>query len=211
MKCIIVVLLIIPSTVVGQKAGGINPFQERADSIMGHFLGTEIFQRYVRLDPKKSQYRQRGHTTSFNRRLAFKPDSYFYVYKFHHPKFQGRTHVVAFTLDAKGQFIVNDETRGLIHIPSVNDSTWTSGSKAISISADQAVRIKKRSLRIEWDPGGISYDLYLKTYDYRDIVPGDIVWKIDGQVEFRGQRYSGVFQVNVLTGSIARLFAIPWD
>ena len=210
MKCILV-LLIIPTTVFCQHAESINPFQEKADSIVAYFLGTETFQQYVRLDPKASKYRRDGNTTSFDRKPSFTPDSYFYQYNFNHPKFSGRNFVVAFLLGNGGQFIANDETRGLIRIPSPNDSMWISGNKAIKISADQAVKIKKKSLRLAWDSTNVSYDLLLKTHDYRDITTGDIVWRIDGVVKFRGDRYSGTFQVNVLTGVVARHFAIPWD
>ena len=44
----------------------------------------------------------------------------------------------------------------------------------------------------------MSYQTFQKTSDCRDIVPGDIVWKVDGKVLFRGVRYSGTFEVNAV-------------
>jgi hypothetical protein len=171
--------------------------QDTADSIITYFLGEEIFQRYVKIDTRKSK--------------TIKHNAHFFQYNFRHPKFSGETFVIAFTLDSAGQFVPGGETRGLIRIPSTNDSAWITRQQALDICRGRGHRIKKRSIELEWDSTNVSYQSFQKTNDYRDLVPGDIVWKVDGKVLFRGDRYAGSFEVNVLTGSLARRFAIPWD
>ena len=171
--------------------------RQNADSVVVFFLGDDVFQRYVNLNTEKSK------------RLT--SNAYLFQYNFRHPKFSGETFVIAFTLDSTGRFNQGEETRGLIHMLSNSDSTWINARQALHICRDQAHRIKKRSLRLAWDSTAVSFDVFQKTNDFRDIVPGHLVWEVDGEVIFRGQRYSGTFEVNVLTGAVARRFAIPWD
>ena len=197
MKTALLPFLFLPMLLMAAHQPPRNAHQFRADSIIAYFLGEEIFQRYVKLNTKKSK--------------LIKPNAHFYQYNFRHPKFSGETFVIAFTLDSAGQFLPGEETRGLIRIPSPNDSAWITRRQVINICRDRRQRIKKSSLQLAWDSTNVSYQTFQKTNDFRDIVPGNIVWKVDGEVIFRGDRYSGTFEVNVLTGSLARRFAIPWD
>jgi len=162
--------------------------------VVAFFLGDEIFRRYVELATESKLYA-----------------SSFFKYRFRHPKFQGNEFVIAITLDSAGQFIPGKETRGLVRIESPEDSSWITARQALDICRDQARRIKKKSLRLVWDSSDISYDIFESTHDYRDIVPGSVVWKVDGEVLFRGEQYRGTFDVNVFTGRVTRRFAIPWD
>ena len=189
--------LFLPLAVSAQKSSDLYPHQNYADSIVAFFMSEEIFEQYVQLDTKKSR--------------SVKSNAHFYHYNFRHPKFSGETFIVAFILDSAGQFVPGEETQGLIHIPSANDSAWITGRQALNICRGRGHRIKKRSLRLEWDSTNVSYQTFRKTNDFRDIVPGDLVWKVDGKVIFRGDRYAGTFEVNVLTGNVVRRFAIPWD
>lgn len=193
MKSALFLLAILPLTTVGQQ-----PHRQKADSIVAFFLGDKIFRQYIQLDEKKSQVHSGSGKSSF------------FQYTFRHPKFSGKTHVITFMLDSTGQFIANDEMRGLIQIDSP-DSNWIAGPQALKICKDESYRIKKRSLRLSWSAINVSYDLFQKTHNFRDIGPGHLVWEVDGEVEFRGDRYSGKFQVDVFTGTVARVFAIPWD
>jgi hypothetical protein len=187
-------------------------YQEKADSIVSFFLGSEIFQRYVKLDLNKSEYRSSENVrkNDFTTRPTFIPDSFFFHYNFRHPKFSGETFVITFTLDSAGQFIPGKSTRGIIRIES-DDATWTTGRQAIAISKDVGKNVKKRTLRLVWESTGFSYDAFLKSKDLRDIWPGDIVWHVDGKELFRGHTYSGTFEVAVQTGRVVKRFAIPWD
>ena len=197
MKTSLLSFLLLPMLLLAEQQPPRYAHQDIADSIITYFLGEEIFQRYVKLNTKKSK--------------LIKPNAQFYQYDFRHPKFSGETFVIAFTLDSTGQFLPGEETRGLIRISSPNDSAWVTRRQAFDICGGRGHRIKKSSLRLAWDPTNVSYQAFQKTNDFRDIVAGNIVWKIDGKVLFRGDRYSGTFEVNVLTGSLARRFAIPWD
>ena len=197
MKTALLPFLFLPMLLLAAHQPPRNAHQFRADSIIAYFLGEEIFQRYVKLNTEKSK--------------LIKPNAHFYQYDFRHPKFSGETFVIAFTLDSAGQFVPGKETQGLVHIPSLNDSAWITRQQALNICRGRGQRIKKKSLRLAWDQTGVSYQTFQKTNDFRDIVPGNIVWKVDGEVIFRGDRYSGTFEVNVLTGNLARRFAIPWD
>ena len=197
MKTSLFSFLFLPMLLLAEQHPPHYANQDTADSIIAYFLGEEIFERYVKIDTKKSK--------------SIKPNSVFFRYNFRHPKFSGETFVIAFTLDSAGNFVPGNETRGLIRIPSPNDSAWVTGRQALSICRGRGHRIKKSSLQLEWDPTNVSYQTFQTTNDFRDIVPGDIVWKVDGKVLFRGDRYSGTFEVNVLTGNLARRFAIPWD
>jgi hypothetical protein len=197
MKTSLLAFVFLPLIVFAQESADLYPHHDNADRIVAFFLGDEVFQRYVKLDKQKSKY-----TT---------PRSGFFQYNFRHPKFSGETFIIAFTLDSSGQFVPGKETHGLIRITSISDSTWTAARQALRICRDQGHRIKKRSLRLAWDTTDVSYDFFEKTKNYRDIVPGEMVWKVDGEVLFRGDKYSGTFEVNVLTGNVVRRFAIPWD
>jgi hypothetical protein len=189
--------LVVPLAALAQKSPERHPHHHNADRIVAFFFGDEVFHQYINLDTKKSK--------------CSVTNSFFFQYNFRHPKFSGETFVVSFTLDSAGQFVPGKETHGLIRIPSISDSTWISARQALAICRDQGHRIKKRSLHLAWDSTNLSYDVFQKTNDFRDIVPGDAVWKVKGEVLFRGERYSGTFEVNVFTGSITRRFAIPWD
>ena len=191
----LVPVLLLPLTLFAQKP--MDSQRYKADSVVAFFLGDEVFQRYVKLDTKETKQPTANST--------------FFKYNFRHPKFSGETFVIAFTLDSAGQFVPGEETRGLVRIESPNDSTWITAKQAVAICRDQAVRINKRSLRLVWDSTPASYDTFKVTHDYRDILPGRIVWKIDGEVLFRGDRYRGTFDVDLFTGRVARRFAIPWD
>ena len=197
MKTLLLSFLLLPMLLRAEQQPPNDVHQDTADNIIAYFLGEEIFQRYVKIDTKKSK-----HT---------KLNAHFFQYNFRHPKFSRETFIIAFTLDSAGHFVPSGQTRGLIRIPSTSDTAWISRRQALDISRGRGHRIKKRSLRLDWDPTNVSYQSFQKTNDYRDIVAGDIVWKIDGKVLFRGDRYSGTFEVNVLTGNLARRFAIPWD
>jgi len=197
MKTTLLPFLFLPMLLLAEQQPPRYAHQDTADNIVAYFLGEEIFQQYVKLNTKKSK--------------LIKPNAHFYQYDFRHPKFSGETFVITFTLDSAGQFLPGEETRGLIRIPSPKDSAWITRRQALSICQGRGHRVKKRSFRIEWDPTNVSYQTFQKTNDFRDIIPGNIVWKVDGEVTFRGDRYSGTFEVNVLTGNLARRFAIPWD
>jgi len=197
MKTSLLPFLFLPMILLAEQQPPRYAHQDTADSIIAYFLGKEIFQRYVKIDTRKSK--------------SIKPNAHFFQYNFRHPKFSHETFIIAFKLDSAGHFVPGDETRGLIRIPSTSDSAWISRRQALEISRGREHRIKKSSLRLDWDPTNVSYQAFQKTNDFRDIVPGDIVWKVDGKVLFRGDRYSGTFEVNVLTGNLARRFAIPWD
>jgi hypothetical protein len=197
MKNSLLLFMCFPVIVVAQSMAKPRIHQQNADSIVAFFLGTEIFQQYVALDDKKS--------------AVVMSNTHFFQYSFQHPKFSPETFVIAFTLDSTGQFVLGKETHGLISISSVSDSTWITGPQALALARDQARRIKKRSLRLVWDHTSVSYQLFETTHDYRDINPGNLVWQIDGEVLFRGDRYSGTFEIDVVTGKLIRRFAIPWD
>jgi hypothetical protein len=197
MKTLFLPFLLLPMILLAEQQPPRYAHQGTADSIIAYFLSEEIFQRYVKIDTRESK--------------SIKPNAHFFQYNFRHPKFSGETFIIAFTLDSAGHFVPGDETRGLIRIPSTSDSAWITRRQALDISSGREHRVKKSSLRLDWDPTNVSYQTFQKTNDFRDIVAGDIVWKVDGKVLFRGDRYSGTFEVNVLTGSLARRFAIPWD
>ena len=188
-------ILLLPPTLLAQKPA--DSQRHQADAVVTFFLGREIFQRHVKLSAKETKQ------TAAN--------STFFKYYFRHPKFSGETFEIAFTLDSTGQFIHNKDTRGLVSIESPNDSTWISAQQVIAICRDQARRIYKRSLRLVWDSTQVSYDTFNLTHNYHDIVPGKIIWTVDGEVLFRGDRYRGTFDIDLFTGRVTRRFAIPWD
>jgi hypothetical protein len=193
MKSLLLCLICLPWIGFSQ-----NPHQQKADSIMICFFGSEIFNRFVTNDPDKNT--QQSHTTHST-----------LYYSFNHPKFSGRVFSISFSLDSLGKLIVDEKTHGLIKPDPSNDSSWISAKQALDICRGQSHRVKKHSLRLSWEQTNVSYDIFKQTHDYRDIVPGELVWEVDGIVEFRGDRYSGTFKINVFTGSVARHFAIPWD
>ena len=197
MKSSLLFFVLLPLGVLAQSGNDPYPRHQKADSIVAFLLGKEIYQRYVTLNTKKSK--------------QTKANAHFFQYNFRHPKFSGETFVMAFTLDSAGQFVPGKETRGLVRILSRDDSAWITRRQVFELCRGRGQRIRKSSLRLDWDPTNVSYDTFQKTNDFRDIVFGDLVWKVNGKVLFRGERYSGTFEVNVLTGTLARRFAIPWD
>ena len=216
MKCALLLLVLLPLTAFGQTSRHPYPHQQKADSIVVFFFGEEIFQQYLKLDLKKSQYRLRNHDgvrkSGFDSNPTFKPNSFFYHYDFRHPAFSGETLVVTFVLDSAGQCTSAEDMRGLVRTASLSDSGWVTRQQALRTCRENSYRIKKKSIRLTCDTtNNVSYDIFQKTHDFRDIVPGDLVWKVDGEVKFRGDIYSGTFQVNVLNGTLSKGFAIPWD
>jgi hypothetical protein len=202
----ILLLLILPLAVVCQKQIS-KKNQIKADSIIAYFLSEEVFMRYVKPQGMCLEI------IRFNNHVVHKSETLI-RYNFKHPKFSNKTFEISFVLDSCGRLIVdepNPPVKGLIRIDSLNETNWISAEQAINICSDQSYRLKKKSLRLTWDSNNVSYDTYLKTGNFRDIVPGELVWEIDGKVEFRGDIYSGTFQVNAVTGLVSRLFAIPWD
>ena len=191
----LVLATLLPLTLCAQTPA--DSQRNQADSVVAFFLGTEVSKKYVARD-----------TTESKRSAS---NSALFKYNFRHPKFSGEAFVIAFTLDSAGRFVPDQETRGLVRIESSNDSTWIAAQQALDICRDQARRIKKNSLRLVWDATGVSYDIFESTHNYRDIVPGNLVWQVDGEVLFRGERYNGTFEVNFFTGRVTRRFAIPWD
>ncbi len=195
MKIFAYFLFLLPLTVHAQTQEELQ-HRQKADSIILFFLGNDIAKRYVSLDPAKSESRSSG--------------SFFFHYDFRHPAFSGETFIITFALDSSGQFIPGKDTHGIIRIVSA-DSAWTSAQQALTIARDNGKRAKKSSLRLAWDTINISYDAFYKSKDFRDISPGKLVWLIDGEVLFRGDTYSGTFEINVQTGVVSKRFAIPWD
>jgi hypothetical protein len=196
MKTSLLLLALLPLTALAQHSVDPFPHRDSAERIVTFFVGHEVFQRYVTLDTKRSRH--------------LSPNAFLYHYNFSHPNFSGETFDIAFTLDSAGQFVRGERTNGLFRIPSTADSTWITARQALGICRDEG-RIKKRSLRLVWDATDVSYDVFQQTHNFRDIVPGRLVWKVDGEVLFRGERYAGTFEVNVFNGTVARRFAIPWD
>jgi hypothetical protein len=197
MKTAFLFCLLHPLVALGQLPDNRALHQQRADSIVAFFLGTEIFDHYVKSDPEKSK-QMTDHT-------------FFFQYNFRHPKFSGLTFFISFTLDSVLQFVPDEKTHGLIRITAPIDSAWITARQALYLCRDQAYRIKKNTLRLAWDHTDVSYDIFQQTHDYRDIVPGEMVWQVDGEVLFRRKKYRGTFEVNVFNGRVTRRFAIPWD
>lgn len=168
--------------------------QQHADRIVSYFFGDEIFRKYITTD---------DHTNPATTGQTFK-------YKFRHSRFGDRTFPIALTVDSSGHLIPGNDTRGLVKIASPNDSSWVSARQAFEICRDSG-RIKRKSIRLTWDSTSVSYANYERTHNLADIFPGNIVWQIDGQVLFRGDWYSGTFEVDALTGRLTKRFAIPWD
>src|SRR5688572_2450118 len=110
MRITILLFILLPLTALPQ---GLTYPRQKADSIVAFFLGNEIFQRYVTLDVKESQYRLLDHKSvskvSFNREATFTPNSFLFHYNFRHPKFSGETFPIRFALDSTGKFIPNEE------------------------------------------------------------------------------------------------------
>lgn len=195
MKTSLGLLLVLPLSLLAQKREEL--YRQHADSIVAYFLGGEIFKLYVHPADRKSK--------------AVTPGTFLFEYEFQHPKFSGRSLAIRFTLNSAGQLLADEKTLGIIRIEPGSDSTWITAKEALRICRDQSHRIKRRSLRLAWDSASVSYQLYHKTKNFQDIVPGNLVWKVNGEVNFRGVRYKGVFEVNVVTGAVTRRFAIPWD
>jgi hypothetical protein len=195
MKPILLILVLLPHVVPAQNVTLPLIHQDKADEIVAFFVGDDLFQKYVKADRKKS------------RRIT---SNSFFQYNFRHPKFAPVTFVIALTLDSIGQFVPGKETQGLVRLAG-SDLNWITRPQALNICRDQSHRLEKRSLRLAWDSTNVSYEVFERTKNFRDIVPGNIVWQVDGEVLFRGNRYSGTFEVDPLTGAVFRRFAIPWD
>jgi hypothetical protein len=196
MKMLFLPFLFLSLSAAGQKALDYNSLRENADEIVSYFLGKDIFKSYVKLVDKKGKSTASG--------------SCFFRYDFTHPKFSGETFVIAFTLDSIGQLLPGKETYGLIK-NSGSDSAWVSKRQALGMIKDSRSQVKERTIRLAWDSTAVSYAKFKETKDFRDIDPGDIVWKVGGKELFRGTGYSGTYEVNVFTGRLTRRFAIPWD
>jgi len=215
MRLILFLFACISITAYGQRHTGAQRNLAKADSIVAFFLGPENFQKYSALDSVKvygnvihSEHEPPGTADS----SAFKPRLLLYQYFFRHPKFSGNTFFITITLDTNGQFVPCPQTRGLVDAKSIDDSSSVNAQQALNLCYKEHHRsIKKKSLRLAWDAVEVSYDTFQKTHNFRDIIPGRIVWQVDGKVEFRGDVYSGTFQVDLLTGTVGRHFAIPWD
>jgi hypothetical protein len=195
MKTSLILLLVLPLSLLAQNSG--ERYRHRADSMVAYFLGSYIFQHYVQREDQKSS--------------DVAPNAFHFEYELRHPKFSHHVLAIALTLDSTGQFSPRKETDGIIRIEPGSDSNWVTASEALRICRDQARRIKRRSLRLAWDSTSVSYRVFHETKNFRDIIPGNLVWHVKGEVLFRGDRYRGVFEVNVFTGAVARRFAIPWD
>ena len=129
MKASLLSFLFLPMLLLAEQQPPHYSHQNTADSIIAYFLGEEIFQRYVKIDTRKSK--------------SIKPNAHFFQYNFRHPKFSGETFIIAFTLDSTGKFVPGEETRGLIRIPSPIDSAWITRGQALNICRGRGHRIKK--------------------------------------------------------------------
>ena len=214
MKSILFLFACISLTAYGQRPHVQQRNLAKADSIVAFFLGPENFQKYAALASVKIYGNvthvelERQHASDSS---AFKPRLLLYEYYFRHPAFSGDIFFITITLDTIGQFFPCPQTRGLVDARSINDSS-VNAQQALELCYNEHHRsIKKKSLRLAWDAVEVSYDTFEKTHNFRDIVPGRIVWQVDGKVEFRGDVYSGMFQIDLLTGTVGRHFAIPWD
>ena len=212
-KPILLLFACITLTAHGQQPSAEQRNLAKADSIVTYFLGAENFQKYVVLNSVKTS----GHENYPERdSVAAKATSgrglLLYEYFFRHPKFSGHIFPIIITLDSTGQFVPSPQTRGLVDATSINDSSSVNARQALDLCYHEPHRsIRKRSLRLASDAVDVSYDTFQRTHNFRDIVPGRIVWQVDGKVEFRGDVYSGMFQVDLVTGTVGRHFAIPWD
>lgn len=194
MKSLVVFFLLsIPFLAISQQEFDSNPSMQKADSIVAFFLGDEIFKRYVKENRISS------------------PGTLRFRYEFKHPEFSPESVPLLITFDPSGIVVADKMMFQLFRIEQPNDSTWITAKQALNICREQARRIKKRSLRLALDSSNVSFENFERTHNFRDIVPGELVWKVDGEVIFRGEKYSGTFDVNVFTGRVTRRFAIPWD
>lgn len=189
---IIVAMVMISSVAEGQRIKNIL----KADSIVSYFYGNENFKKYVKFDWSSKTY---------------KDGTTLYKYRFRHPKFpKGETNI-AFTLDSDGLFVEGKEVKGLIRL-TPTDESWLSGGQALElINKERHREIKYKTFKLLWDTTYLSFDVYKKTHDYRDIQPGNLYWQVEALVEFRNEMYMGKFCVDAITGGVARRFAIPWD
>ena len=192
---VLLLFLLMPGLGISQQGQDSNQHRQKADSIVAFFLGDEIFKHSVR----------------FNTLQRKTSGTLFYQYDFVHPKFFPESFTIAFALDSAGQVVADERKLDLFRIEQITDSSWVTAKQALNICSSQAHRIKKKSLRLACDPINVSFSDYERTHNLRDIVPGDLVWKVDGEVIFRGEKYSGTFEIDVFTGHVTRRFAIPWD
>jgi hypothetical protein len=197
MKSALVFFLLLPFTLVAQESRQ-RVHQQKADSIVAFFLGEEIFHRYV----ERTERTRNPVNNAAEQNL--------YEYTFRHPKFSREKVEIRFLLDSLGQFMPSAKMRGLVRIQT-REASWVSAQDALKTCRDQSSQLTKKSLRLTWDASNVSYALFEKSKDFRDVIAGDLLWKVHGKVKFRGDRYSGNFHVNLFTGQVTRYFAIPWD
>ncbi len=184
MKYLILITLLVPSLIAAQTPNRTNQ-QILANRIVAYFYGDSIFNQNIIILPAS------GNT---------------YHYIFRHHKFKNNPVNISFALDSTGMVMPGKELTGLVKIHS-SHTQWISGAQAIRICRDQSRRIRKRSLRL-----ALRNDDHSETrVRYHDLTPCDLVWQVDGEVEFRGERYKGTFEVDVFNGGVTRRFAIPWD
>ena len=186
-----ILLLLLSFSALGQYK-----LQEKADKVVSHFFGASNLHRYM------SQHEQPIQSAG----------NYRYTYKLLRPELSGHPHLVVFTLDSNGDLVFDELSQGLVRIDTTI-ATWTTSKEALSKCKSMAHRLKKRTLKLIWNnhASDLTQDPYQKTKDIKDIYAGALAWEIEGKINFRGTIYTGRFQVNVVTGRVARLFAVPWD
>lgn len=192
-----------------------KPYQDKADSIVGLFLGQNAFENSVRLDSGKSLYRiteiNRTQETNFTNRLTYKPTSFVFHYDFTHPHLYDEIFPVVFALDSSGRLMVGKETQGLITALDFDDAKIVTRKQALKVCQSQAKSIKKNSAALIWYNATVDYERYAQSHDLSSIWCGRMMWRIEGRIKFRGDFYDGAFYVDVLNGQVARAFAVPWD
>jgi len=115
-------------------------------------------------------------------------NQYCFTYKLMWPELSGKTHLIVFALDANGELAPDDTPRGLLRV-NATDTIWTT---------------KKEALR---KCKGISHSLKRRTMKLVE----NLAWEIEGKLNFRGKIYKGRLRVDIPSGRVSRLFAVPWD
>jgi hypothetical protein len=209
-----VLLLSSVITVAQSKQNGYGEYKENADSLLTTIIDKGVFTRYVRFRADKSYYIKEGNNT--HQKVSFSkdwdPDFCTFFYDFSHPGFSGHRFPIAITLDRSGKFAPQKYFCGFVIIPDSLDAIIVSKKMAIKSLKDGGPRKKAHpsSVQLVWFNSEKKEQVYASVRELAEF--NSIKWRVRGTILFRDKKkYHGYFLVDVLTGSIERHFAIPWD
>ena len=179
----IILLLLFYSTLsFGQDKEYLQQIRDTAAKLVISFWGQDNFDKFIKLDKKKSRYfgRETNMRAAFDKDINFNPNSFRLHYNVIHPVFRGDTAQIDFTLDSTGKLQIFFQPQGLYQPGDLNSLKTISKAQAISKAKDLGLTKGKAkwTVSLEWvetDPATL--DLKPNS-TLQDFIQGHYCWSV---------------------------------